>query len=226
MNARIFPLLALCLLGLGGLWPAELVAPIALAEPTGSPRETYPYRVPAADPMHPNATEYVVLGQTRMHEERYLEAIEYFKLAIGLNPSSAVTAAIYNNLGDAYLALGQAYQQYGDTRNAAVYFQYAIISFQYAIRIQPQFAAYFQNLARTYRLAGYLSLAEGHLLDALAHNPADAEACFLLALIYGEQNQAQLAQQRLQQFLALAPHTQLAVAAKRLMNQPKRPRRP
>jgi tetratricopeptide (TPR) repeat protein len=147
-----------------------------------------------------NAREYNQTGLGLMHDERYPEAIAMFQQALRLNPGSVLSASIYNNLGMAYRTLGQT--------------PLALISFQHACRLQPGFALYHRNLARTYAMAGLLADAIRLLTENIEANDNDAEAWFLLGLIYREGGDIDAARQAFKTFLELAPHSPLADAAR------------
>ena len=54
-----------------------------------------------------NAYIHNNLGLRYMNEKCYYAAIQEFKIAISLNPNTQATASYYNNIGDAYMQLGE-----------------------------------------------------------------------------------------------------------------------
>ncbi|MEB3286864.1 MAG: tetratricopeptide repeat protein [Vampirovibrionales bacterium] len=143
-----------------------------------------------------NAIEHNRQGTSLMKLERFLEAAEHFQAAIKLNPYSAMAAPLYNNLGIAYFRLG--------------YYPLAVASFQYALRIQPDFNAYYQNIIDSYIKSNALADAQAELQEIVAENPEDAEAYYLLALIYQERDEIELADLCLAEFRKLKPHSALS----------------
>ena len=147
-----------------------------------------------------NAILHGQKGQLLMEREQYAEAAEEFKAALRLNPYTPLSAALYNNLGLCYRALG-------DYANA-----YAC--FQRAFRIQPTYGLYYKNLIETYSRAGRLSDVMIGLKAVLKDNPMDSEAWFLLGLAFSEQGNKEDAKTCFAQFLKLEPRSGLAPAAR------------
>ena len=64
-----------------------------------------------------NAYIHNNMGLRYMNEHCYYAAIQEFKIAISLNPDTQATATYYDNIGDAYMAIGHpemARQPYED----------------------------------------------------------------------------------------------------------------
>lgn len=84
-----------------------------------------------------NAFLHNNMGLRYMQEHCYYAAIQEFKIAISLNPNTQGTAVYYNNIGDAYMAIGQpqmAQQPYEDALK------------QFGLNLK-----YYQNLAKCYK---------------------------------------------------------------------------
>jgi len=84
-----------------------------------------------------NAYFHNNLGLNYLKEHCYYAAIQEFKIAISLNPNTQATAVYYNNIGDAYMAIGypdMAQQPYEDAIK------------QYSLNL-----LYYQNLAKCYK---------------------------------------------------------------------------
>ncbi len=90
-----------------------------------------------------NAYLHNNMGLRYMNERCYYAAIQEFKIAISLNPNTQATAVYYNNLGDAYMAIGypdMARQPYEDAVK------------QYSLNFQ-----YYQDLAKCYKALGLVN---------------------------------------------------------------------
>jgi tetratricopeptide (TPR) repeat protein len=135
-----------------------------------------------------------------MERGQYELAIEEFKAALQLNPYTNVAASLYNNLGLAYRELHN--------------YPYAYASFQRACRIQPTFSLYYKNLIETYALAGKLDTVKAELQGALQRDPGDAEAWYMLGLIYKEQNNRKASKACFERFIKLEPESEMAHAAR------------
>ena len=150
--------------------------------------------------VHDNAILHAHQGQLFLERAQYAEAIEEYKAAILLNPYTSLTASFYNDLGVAYRENHQ--------------YALAIASFQRACRIQSTYVLYYQNLVQTYAVSGQSSAAEQQLKIITQENPNDAEAWFMLGLLYKEKGRQKLAKACLQSFLKLRPESELARAAR------------
>lgn len=147
-----------------------------------------------------NAIMHAQNGQLFMERGQYIEAAEEFKAALRLNPYTSMSASLYNNLGLAYRHMQN--------------WPMAYASFQHAIRIQPTYSLYYKNLIETYAAAGRLSAVEATLKGVTKLNADDAEAWFLLGLLYRETGNKKQAQVCLKHFLNLEPSSSLAEAAR------------
>mgnify|MGYP002801951701 FL=1 len=90
-----------------------------------------------------NAHLHNNMGLRYMNERLYYAAIQEFKIAISLNPNTQATAVYYNNIGDAYMAIGypdMARQPYEDAVK------------QYSLNFQ-----YYQDLAKCYKALGLVN---------------------------------------------------------------------
>jgi tetratricopeptide (TPR) repeat protein len=145
-----------------------------------------------------NASSHELLAEVHLRNGNVQAAIRAYQEAISLNPESAQTAPLYNNLGKAYEAGG--------------YYQQALVSYQYATQLQPDFEVYYQNLVDLYQKAKQLADAERLLTQIVTKNPNDGWAWFLLALVQlrqatGSQSKAALAGKSLKRFTALEPRS-------------------
>lgn len=147
-----------------------------------------------------NAIWHGQQGQVLMETGHVAEAVEEYKAAIRLNPFTAMAAPLYNDLGLAYQAMGN--------------YPLAFVSFQHAVRIQPNYALYYKNLIETYAVANRLPEVEAALKSALKRNPHDAEAWFMLGLLYQECKDVKASKACFARFLKLEPDSDLARAAR------------
>lgn len=152
-----------------------------------------------------NVNQYVEAAAAHMAGQNYLQAIVSYQQAIALNPVASVTAPIYHNMGLAYVKV----KAYGP----------AIASFQRAIRLQPKFHLYYQHLIDAYGHAGVLGEAGDVFQHLTANFPENAEAHYMLGLIYQKQGANSLAQESFQQFLQLEPHSRLSQVARSQLHQ-------
>ena len=90
-----------------------------------------------------NAYLHNNMGLRYMNERLYYAAIQEFNIAISLNPNTQATSVYYNNIGDAYMAIGyanMARQPYEDAIK------------QYSLNFQ-----YYQDLAKCYKSLGLVN---------------------------------------------------------------------
>lgn len=150
--------------------------------------------------LHDNAILHARRGQLFMERSQFADAVEEYKAAILLNPTTSMSASLYNDLGISYRESGQP--------------ALAIASFQHACRIQPNYALYYQNLIDTYRSMGKTGEAEQDLRAIIQENPQDAEAWFMLGLLYKTRGNQKSAKDCMGRFLKLKPESDLARAAR------------
>lgn len=87
-----------------------------------------------------NAYHHNNLGIMYVEERDYYAAIQEFKMAISLNPSTQATATYFNNLGKVYMTIG--------------YPELAQDCFQNALKQYPLNLEYYQQLAKCYKQRG------------------------------------------------------------------------
>jgi tetratricopeptide (TPR) repeat protein len=147
-----------------------------------------------------NTTDYVRQGAFFFNQHQDRQAIDAYTKALRVNPASALSGIVYNNLGVAYSNVG--------------WYDLAIVSFQRALRLQPQFMPYAERLIDTYHRSGRLAAAEQSLLNVVETNPLDAEAWFLLGMLYQKNNDFVLAFEAFSKVQELEPATLWAKAAR------------
>lgn len=150
--------------------------------------------------MEDNAIRHFHQGQTWMEVDQYDAAIKEYQIAIRLKPSTTMTAALYNDLGMAYLKARE--------------FSRAIVSFQQAISLNSNFSLYYENLVKAYQAAGALSVATREIAQTTQANPEDTPAWYLLGLLHQTNGNPSSATQAFETYLRLAPYAMLADAAK------------
>lgn len=134
-----------------------------------------------------------------------LHAINEFKLGIMLNPNSAMSADLYNNLGRSY-EMVKAYD-------------YAIMSYEHAIQINPNFSVYYKNLINAYQNKKTLNQAQYNYEKIVKLNPQDAQAHFILGLIYIKKGDNTKAHKAFETFIKLEPNLDLASAAQKYIDK-------
>ena len=146
--------------------------------------EKEPLKVPRA---------YINGGSALMDKGRIDEAIEYFRIAIRLQPTNANA---HNNLGVAYKYRGL--------------YDEAIEQFLAALRLKPDDPETHNNLGVVYKYKGlYDKAIEEHRI-ALNLNPEYAEAHFNLGIIYLESGAVAKARKEFEAGLKIKPDDQKA----------------
>ena len=142
-----------------------------------------------------NAYIHNNLGLRYMNEQCYYAAIQEFKIAISLNPNTQATAVYYNNIGDAYMAIGYpnlAQQPYEDAIK------------QFGLNLQ-----YYQDLAKCYKSLGLIS--EKIKVYSSADNPLNK---ILLGVLYIENGNKKRGITILDEFTASEPDLLITPAIK------------
>jgi tetratricopeptide (TPR) repeat protein len=159
--------------------------------------------------LHDNAWEHNRTGEWLLSQKDFVGALTEFNAGLLMSAGSGREATFYNNLGMTWMNLGQAMQ--------------AVDAFQMACRLAPTYALYRLNLIRAYTQAQQVPELERALLHVMNENPEDAEACFLLGLLYRSQNQAEKAIEQFKNYLKLQPGSEMARAAKLLIKEQEAP---
>jgi tetratricopeptide (TPR) repeat protein len=147
-----------------------------------------------------NAIRHFNAGQTWLSVGQIEAAILEFQIAIRLKPTTSMSAALYNDLGLAYLLARE--------------FPKGIVSLQQAIALNPNFSLYYEHLAEAYQKSGGLQTAIQQLEFTTTQNPDDVQAWYLLGMLYRAAGDQSGSQRALQMFVKMAPHSELADAAK------------
>lgn len=150
--------------------------------------------------MDDNAIYHHHRAQMWMEVEKYGAAIREYQIAIRLKPASTMTAALYNDLGVAYLK----------TREVPK----AIVSFQQAVKLNPNFSVYYDNLAKAYEQGNTMDTTAAQLRQTVEQNQGDPQAWFLLGTLYQKSGDEEAARHAFNMFIKLAPQSELADAAR------------
>lgn len=150
-----------------------------------------------------NAITHNMSGIKYLNDGYPLHAINEFKLSLMLNPNSAMSSSIYNNLGRSYEIVKQ--------------YDLAIASYEHAIKINPDFALYYKNLVNVYRIKGILPKAQLNYERIIKQNQKDSYAYFILGLIQLEQNNNAKAIESFKEFIKLEPNVALVSSAKKYL---------
>lgn len=147
-----------------------------------------------------NAYLHNNMGLRYMNERQYYAAIQEFKIAISLNPDTQATAVYYNNIGDAYMAIGypdMARQPYEDAVK------------QYSLNLQ-----YYQDLAKCYKALGLTnSKIKEYSKDGNALNKV------MLGLLYIESGDLKRGVIILDEFTMTEPHLLITGAVKQYIKE-------
>lgn len=117
-----------------------------------------------------NAVWHNTRGLYFLKQENYYGAVEEFKIAIALNHDSEASAAFYNNLGYTYYRLGV--------------YELATPNLEKAIKFNPNFIKYYENLINSYKAQKKLGITERNYQKIVAKNRYDSRAYLMLGLIY------------------------------------------
>lgn len=154
-----------------------------------------------------NATRHNNLGLQYLEAKDYYSAIQEFKIAISLNPTTQASAVYYTNLANTYILIGE--------------YKYAQDCFERALILNPLNFNYYQNLVEAYNLNGELELRKKQL--KFSHKSLDM---ITLGLIYIAQNNLTAGLTTLDNFVMTEPDLLITDGVKiYLKNFMKKPRR-
>jgi tetratricopeptide (TPR) repeat protein len=147
------------------------------------------------------ARGYINLGHAYKNKGEFHRAIEYYKIALELNPDDPVA---HNNLADVYISIGlydsaiehgqiaissrPEYVEAYNTTGLAYFYKglndRAILYFSNAISLNPFYAEAYSNLGSAYARAGFIEEAIKSYRTALRLDPGLAGANYNLGIIY------------------------------------------
>ncbi len=148
-----------------------------------------------------NAYWHNNLGLNYMKERCYYAAIQEFKIAISLAPNTQASAVYYNNIGDAYMAIGypnMARQPYEDAVK------------QFGLNFQ-----YYQDLVKCYKALGLIP--EKISEYSSGENPLNK---VMLGLLYVESGNLQRGIIILDEFVMSEPDLMITPAIKQYIKEP------
>lgn len=128
------------------------------------------------------------LGAVRKNQHRLQEAVDAFELAAQIAPKDA---EVQHNLGNCYFDLGD------DSK--------AVLHYQKAVKLEPDFALAYFNLASSLRRQNKFNDAEERYKKAIKLEPKNSLFCVKLADLYYEQKSFDDAIKYFQQAIKLAP---------------------
>lgn len=188
---------SLALMGLGLL--------LAWAFPTQAWEQFEPVR--KGQPYRENAVTLHQKGQALLAEKRYDDAVEVYQKAVELNPFSALSANLYNGLGQAELAYSGRLNANGYTKAATEHYGKAVMSYQYAIALQPDFEDHYVGLVKAWEAANRLKLAKDQLRALLNFNPADGWGWYLYAQVEKSLGNYENEMSAMREFVKLQPRS-------------------
>ena len=117
-----------------------------------------------------NAAMIANQAELALSAGQYEKARVLLSDAIRYCPNQPATATFYSRLARAYFGLGHR--------------ELAFASLMQAIRLQPTFAVYYQELVQAYLQTGTIAQAKLDVAAYLRSNPEEGHVWFLLGLLY------------------------------------------
>lgn len=154
------------------------------------------------DPLDPsfNAIKHNSKGMWHARWGNYYAAIEEYKIAIGLNPETAVSSSFYNNLGQVYMQVEKP--------------GWAITCFENAIRLNPNCMFYYDNLIDGYFENKEIDNQEKIFLRKVDVSFEDSYNWLILGLIQEKKKDYVKAVKSFNNYLLLEPEIVLRSAVK------------
>ncbi len=117
-----------------------------------------------------NAANITTQADLALNNGQYQKAKTLLTQAITYSPNQPATATFYSRLARAYFGLGQK--------------ELAFASLMQAIRLQPTFAVYYEELVQAYLQTRTIAQAKLDVASYLRMNPEEGHVWFLLGLLY------------------------------------------
>lgn len=162
--------------------------------------------------LHDNAWEHNRKGEWLLNRQDYPGALEEFKAGLIMSQGSGREATFYNNIGMTYMNLGQS--------------MIAVDNFQMASRLAPSYSLYYLNLVRAYIQGQHQAELERSLQRTVVINDSDAEAWFMLGLLYRSESKPERAIDAFQHQVKLQPSSELSKASKLLIKEQEPEKKP
>lgn len=159
-------------------------------------KKPYKYTIQAEK----NAYYHNSLGLAYLKDRTYYAAIQEFKIAISLNPSTQSTAVFQNNLGETYLFIG--------------YPEQAQPCFEDAIKLYGLNLKYYMNLVKCYNMQG---LVETKIKEF--KNSKDIYNRIKLGLLYIDNGQIRAGVNILDEITAEEPSLMITPALKQYISE-------
>ena len=165
-------------------------------------RPAFAYKQPDFYEIKPENNAYLHnnMGLRYMDEKIYYAAIQEFKIAISLNPNTQATALYYNNLGEAYMAIG--------------YPDYAKDCFERAIKQYNLNFKFYQNLVQSFKGMKILKTKLKQYSTQNSKNPLDR---VILGLLYIENGELKKGIVTLDEFTLSEPDLLITPAIKKYL---------
>lgn len=150
-----------------------------------------------------NASMHNNLGCMYFKDKDYLAAIKEYRIAIGIDPNSQSTATYFNNLGKAYLILGEIQVKNKlPTGTMGDFSKMAETAFEEAIKIDCMKIEYYNNLVKAYELLGNLETKKQFFLKNKEKNAFNVIPA---SIILVQQGDVQYANMLLDDFVVKNP---------------------
>lgn len=140
-----------------------------------------------------NAANIANQAEIALKAGKYEQARALLTDAIRYSPNQAATATFYSRLARAYFGLGHK--------------ELAFASLMHAIRLQPTFAVYYQELVQAWLQTGTIAQAKIDTAAYLRYNPEEGSVWFLLGLLYQATAEETAMNTAWQQHLRLNPRS-------------------
>lgn len=149
-----------------------------------------------------NAVMHNNQGLRNYEDGYYAAAIDEFRIAIALSPDVSATATFYNNLGQAYMAIGRS--------------DWAIDCFQRSININPNFLPYYKNFLKAHKANKTISKVRNKYVSLIKKNNSNSDAFLMVGLINLETGKRQEAVNCFKRFIELEPDLSLTIEIREL----------
>lgn len=148
-----------------------------------------------------NAYLHNNLGLQCTREKNYAGAIQEFRIAIALNPNAQATAVYYNNLGDAYMAVG--------------FYKYAQECYEKSLKQYNLNLLYYQNLVKSFKAQKIINTK----IKLYSNNQKNPLNIVMLGLLYIENGDTKRGIIKLDEFCMKEPMLLITPAVKNYIKE-------